>query len=420
MPVKLPVLGVWKPVETPAGFGWAHGLTIQRKGRRFRAKTFNLAALAPAAAVSYYVKVTGGSDADTGLSWDHALASVQAALGKADVDRIYVQAGTYSRNFGWNDVNLTRSCSVIGVGGQAVLSTRVAGLAWSLTAGKTVTYQAARTNVQGVFDMTVLNANGDYTRYTNVADVDTVEATAGSWTQAGALVHVHTPDGRAADANVFVSLIQYNGDAIGNITVYLENLTFQGGITALRFTSSAAGQTPALYAKNCKFQYSTNGNGVTLTGIRTAILQGCEASSNLLDGFNHHAGDGIVPRVIEIDCVSRDNGVTAADTSNGSSCHDGGSVLRLNGRYYRNKGPNVVEDGALESWNLGARAYQANAGAAGQDVDFMMGTSGTMWLDRCNSYGSENGLVAGAGTTIHKRKCGTAVADSGGGTIDSY
>jgi hypothetical protein len=395
-------------------------LNIQRNGRRFRASGFDVSGLAPAAVVSYYVKVTGGSDADTGLSWDHALASVQAALGKADVDRIYVEAGTYSRNFGWNDVNLTRSCSVIGVGGQAVLSTRVAGLVWSLTAGQTFTYQASRTNVQGVFDMAVLDAHGDYTRYANVADVATVEATAGSWVQAGALVHVHTPDGRAADANVFVSLIQYNGDAIGNITVYLENLTFQGGITAFRFTSSLAGQTPKLYAKNCKFQYSTNGNGVTLTGIDTAILQGCDASANLLDGFNYHAGDGITPRAIEIDCVGRDNGVTAADTSNGSSIHDGGSVVRLNGRYYRNKGPNVVDDGALESWNLGALAYASIAAAAGQNANFMCGTSGVMWLDRCIGYGSTNGITAGAGTVINKRKCASDVPDNGGGTINSY
>ena len=50
----------------------------------------------------------------------------------------------------------------------------------------------------------------------------------------------------------------------------------------------------------------------------------------------------------------------------------------------------------------------------------MAGTSGVMWLDRCGSYGSEYGLEAGVGTTIHKRKVTAKVADSGAGTIDTY
>jgi hypothetical protein len=411
---------VWKDVTNPVGWGWDHGLTIQRKGRRFRAKGFDVSSLAPAAVVSYYVKATGGSDADTGLSWDHALASVATALGKADVDRIYVQAGTYSRNFGWNDVNLTRSCSVIGVGGQAVLSTRVAGLVWALTAGQTYTYETVRSNVQGVFDKAVLDINGDYTRYSNQSSIATVEATPGSWWQSGTTVYVHTVDNRPVDVNVFASLIQYNGDAIGNITVYLENITFEGGIAAFRMSDGGAGQTPKLYAKNCQFKYSTNGNGLTVLTASETILQNCVAAANIQDGFNYHAHNAIIPKAIEIDCVSRNNGTTASDTDNASSCHDGGSILRLNGQYHNCKGPNVVDDAALESWNLGVDAYDSNAGAAGQDVDFMAGTSGVMWLDRCNSHDSENGLVAGVGTTIHKRKVNATVADSGSGTVDLY
>jgi len=53
-------------------------------------------------------------------------------------------------------------------------------------------------------------------------------------------------------------------------------------------------------------------------------------------------------------------------------------------------------------------------------MDLNLATSGVMWLDRCNSYGSDYGIVAGAGATIHKRKCNTTVADGGAGTIDTY
>ena len=409
----------WVSVDNPVGWSWAHGLNIYRNGRRFRASGFDVSSMMPTAVVTYYVKL-GGSDADTGLSWDHALGSIQTAVGKADVDRIYVQAGLYTRTFGWNDANLSRNCSIIGVGGQVISSTQVIGLVWALTAGQTYTYQATRSNVQGVFDKAVLDNNGDYTRYSNQSSIATVEATPGSWWQSGTTIYVHTIDNRPVDADVYISLIQYNGEALGNITVYMENITFEGGIIAFRINDSGAGQTPKLYAKNCQFKYSTNGNGLTVLTASETILQDCIAAANIQDGFNYHAHNGIVPKAIEINCISRNNGTTVSDTDNASSCHDGGSIIRIGGKYYNCKGPNVVEDGALESWNLGVKSHESIAASGGQNADFMCGTSGVMWLDRCSSYGSVNGIVAGSGTTIHKRKCAVDAVDSGSGTIDSY
>src|SRR3990167_8072857 len=287
----------WSPVTNPSGWLWAHGLKIRRRGSLFQAAGFDISSLMPAAAVTYYVKL-GGSDVDTGLSWDHALGSIQVAVGKADVDRVYVQAGLYTRNFGWNDINLARSCSIIGVDGQVISSTQVMSLVWALTAGQTYTYETTRTSVQGVFDKAVLDANGDYTRYSNQSSIATVEATPGSWWQSGSLVYVHTINNRPVDADVYVSLIQYNGDAIGNITIYIENITFEGGIAAFRMSDGGAGQTPKLYAKNCQFKYSTNGNGLTVLTASETILQSCVAAANLQDGFNYHAHNGIIPKAI--------------------------------------------------------------------------------------------------------------------------
>jgi len=409
----------WKKVTDPVGWTFVHGLTIQRKETRFRVNGFDISSLMPTAVVTYYVKL-GGSDADTGLSWDHALGSIQVAVGKANVDRIYVQAGLYTRNFGWNDANLSRNCSIIGVGGQVISSTQVIGLVWALTVGQTYTYQATRSNVQGVFDKAVLDSNGDYTRYSNQSSIATVEATPGSWWQSGTTIYVHTINNRPVDADVYVSLIQYNGEAIGNITVYIENITFEGGIIAFRMNDSAAGQTPKLYAKNCQFKYSTNGNGLTVLTATNTILQDCIAAANIQDGFNYHAHNGIIPKAIEINCISRNNGTTVSDTDNASSCHDGGSIIRIGGKYYNCKGPNVVEDSALESWNLGVESYDSVASAAGQNANFMCGTSGTMWLDRCISHSSINGITSGSGTIINKRKSISDVPDNGSGTINNY
>jgi len=48
-------------------------------------------------ATDYYVRADGGSDAQTGLDWDHAKASIGAAMALADGgDNIHVAKGVYS------------------------------------------------------------------------------------------------------------------------------------------------------------------------------------------------------------------------------------------------------------------------------------------------------------------------------------
>jgi len=46
----------------------------------------------------YYVS-TGGSDSNTGLSWDNALLSIDAAINKCSAgDIVYIEAGTYNES----------------------------------------------------------------------------------------------------------------------------------------------------------------------------------------------------------------------------------------------------------------------------------------------------------------------------------
>ena len=114
--------------------------------------------------------------------------------------------------------------------------------------------------------------------------------------------------------------------------------------------NTGAGQTPKLYAKDCKFLYGQSGVAgcLTVNGVAEVYLQGCEAAFGGQDGFNYHVLNSVVPKVVEIDCVGRSNGTANGDDNdNGSSIHENGDICRINGEYYGNLGPNVVDiDGA--------------------------------------------------------------------------
>lgn len=409
----------WEPVPNPSGWSWAHGLVIERKNRTFRARGFDVTSFAPTG-VAYYVS-TSGNDGDTGASWGHALRSVDVALAKADIDVLYIGAGTYKRSNNWDGYNLARSVAIYGTG-TVILTQAQDGLTWVQNGTYPNVYQATRSNTTQVLDINFTDANGDYSMLTLQGSVANVDANPGSWYIDGAnVVYVRTVDSRAADTSIWPIVAgsnTRNGRATGNLTIYMENLIFIGGYAGFEFANGGAGQTPSFYAKNCQFLFG-NGNGLEIKGVSTSILQNCVAAKSQSDGLNYHALNAVVPKAIEIDCVGRDNGASG-DDDNGTSIHDGGSIVRLNGQYYRNKGPNLVESAALESWNLGCTAHTSQASIAGARIDLNNLTSGTMWLDRCNSYGSDYGIVAGAGTTIHKRLCNTTVADGGAGTIDTY
>ncbi|MBE0696939.1 MAG: hypothetical protein IH586_08445, partial [Anaerolineaceae bacterium] len=347
--------GGWVDVAAPAGWGWSLPVTLQRMGSAFRAKGFDVASLKPAATKTYYVS-KDGNDGNSGADWANAKRNIHALWALGDYDRIIIGPGVYDRTDGWQGLDCTRSCAIIGEGDVAITAHQP-GLSWALTAAQTYTYQTTRASSQWIFDRAVLDGKSNYTRYALKTSIAEVEASAGSFWISGSTVYVHTVNNRAPDADILVMLNAYNGDCLGNITVYMENIKFYGGSTTFRHQSNATEQTPKLYLKHCQFKYSGSSNGLSLLGISEAILVDCLADGNFLDGFNYHAQNSILPKAIEILCVGRNNG-KAGDADNGSRIHDGGSIVRLMGDYHGNLGPNLVESAALESWNLGCKAHE--------------------------------------------------------------
>jgi hypothetical protein len=184
----------------------------------------------------------------------------------------------------------------------------------------------------------------------------------------------------------------------GSQTVYLEGIDLEGGTGngCLQITTATGPNIPIIYGKNCTFKYCRDANGVTLTGGFT-YFENCIAESNGADGFNYHyhAATGVLPYAVEINCTGRYNGM-ADDNDNGSSIHDGGSIVRINGIYHDCNGP-VIHDisNGTTSWSLGCSSHDStNVAINANWKSGATGSTGTkMWLDCCDSYGSDLDII---------------------------
>ncbi len=416
MHLNLPVWEHWVDVTPPAGWNWSLPFTVQRRGRRYRAHpAWSLRAYAPAGK-AYYVS-TAGSDGNDGLSWGAPLRTVQAALGKGDIVECHVAAGLYTWNQGWDGLVVAKNLALYGYGG-VTFSRHFAGLAWALdTPDNPNAYKTARSNAGAVNDARYPDANGDLQPLTRRSSATEVSANPGSWYTDGVSVWLRAADSRAPDGDLRVYAGIAAGVFRGAYTLYCSGISFEGGLFAASVQSQSAAE-PAAYYENCRFLYATGDNGLSLTGGRVT-LRNCLAARNYDDGFNHHAANGFLPYAIEIDCASRHNG-QAGEIDNGSSVHDGGRALRLNGDYHANLGRNLHDVGAgAQSWNCGVHAH--DSASALNNANFAVGTGGgggEMWLERCRSYGSVVDLEEDSGATLRTRLCETGGAFSGG--VEEY
>ena len=366
-----------------------------------------------------YVDIATGDDGNDGLVWDRALKSLHAALAMS-ASRVLIAAGLYPYGQGWDGITLKNSCSIVGVGGQVILSKHLDAPTWTqLGAPNTHVWWAAcgTPYADGVSDAHNPTAHGDYSPLTERTSIATVEAAAGSWWQDNTNVYVRLVDDREPDGDVRVWRGETGyGGYFTSGTLVMENIEFHGGGRPFY-----AGHHTQAYAKNCKFMYGTYANGFASVGA-TTYLQDCTAAMNWLDGFNYHAqvgGAGVIAQFFESGCIGRDNGLVAlTDANNGSTSHDGSHGVRVNCEYMRCQGP-VVHDVTLltQTWNLACSAHDS-AGVA-TNYSWAVGP-GEIWLDACLSAGSTTDLQVNADATAYLHDCGGGWVTGGAGTITAY
>ncbi len=345
---------------------------------------------------TYYVDVVNGLSTNDGLTAETPFGLLEDAIEKTDADVIVLAPGIYSHvtsgNGYWNSScgTLPHSMSIICPNGRAVISQRQSFSidTWAMVSGKSYTYRVLRTNAGRVFDSSVLDSHGDYTELTHVTSIDAVEATANSWYTDGSNVYVHTVDGGIPDEQIYIFFKALKGLQVANTyTYYLENIDIEGGSSPFQLSQGN------IYAKNCTFKYGTESNGVYLLGSN-AIFINCVAAKNALDGFNYHMSSlNTLCYGIEIDCIGRDNGGTWINTNkidNGSTAHDGCMVVRLNGNYQRNYGPNCIDITGSKSWNINCVTTDTKLGSdtSSANAGFECLSGAIMWLDSCTATGT--------------------------------
>lgn len=196
---------------------------------------------------------------------------------------------------------------------------------------------------------------------------------------------------------------------IGNPVIYFglnrliftdKNISFNGVTNLINIAFIGGAGTKINYKgeevckiSNCKFLYSAN-NGLSCN-VKNAVLYNCEASYNYIDGLNYHTNNTTNPTgIVEIGCCGHHNGNANNRSSNGSTCHDDGFIIRLNCNYYLNCGGNIAESEAF-SCNYGCFCNTSVINLVGSEhfnSDYYVQASGTLYLYNC--IGNSDNVVS--------------------------
>lgn len=424
---------VKRKIPFPEKFTWKDAPIVIHKDAMGRIITdFDAATFKPDVTGKkiYYVSTTG-KDTNDGLTPQTSLRNIFTARLKDDVGIIEIADGFYEDQTGFNNSpGVINAKDIIIRAAQGASVTIAAGrisLSWTKTAEKTNVYQTNRTLVTGVYDLKLVDANGDHKKLALKSSIDEVDANQGSYYTDGTILYVHTGDSRVADNQTLVLMDVYNFRSVGNYRVYFENIKFYGGKEGCISSNSVLStDIPIVSAKKCEFKYSTGGNGGThLQGV-TAYLQNCIAAWNKSDGFNYHDGTNVggnVPaKAIEVNCVGRSNGIgRGTNTDNGSTIHDGGKIIRVNCTYFGNEGPNMHDVNAgSEAWVVGCESYDSKATTSSRRTNYRVEDYAKMWLDSCIGFDSDLSLYGSTTCEIRLRNSVFDKDDSVLGLLEYY
>ena len=343
----------------------------------------------------YYVDYSNGNDTNDGLTLSSAFKTVGKAKSMTDSVGAYLAEGLYPRSGTLFNDPITKPFALVAVEGHDVWYTSHSNSIFAPVRSMPGVYHATRSAL-GTFIADKKHVTDglpyDLKQLPRASEVATEP---GSYAFVGDKLYVHLIDGREPDADV---ILPANGNltvAQGGNDLYLEGINFVGGQSPIHVQNTSTGLRPRVFGKDCNFLYSgtENNDAVMLQGVELSIFQNCKAGRGLKDGFNYHWRNNIVPKSIEINCQGFDNGNDTDDNDQGSTTHDGGSIIRINGAYYRNKGANLAEDATVgdsptESLNLGCVGFESFSPNPLRAVNFDCYDGVKMWLDGCIGYGS--------------------------------
>lgn len=189
-------------------------------------------------------------------------------------------------------------------------------------------------------------------------------------------------------------------------TAYIENLDISGGNKCFYAT---LGLNEYIYIYKCSFHDCKTGNALTITGGNSYLVE-CEVYNAYLDGFNYHKNttENTIPCAVEINCKAYNIGNSTNHSCNGSTIHDGGSIIRIGGEYHGCHGGNIADTGANEqvcsySLNLGVYSHgstQSNPEYTAFNSSFWARYT-KMWLYECKASSSTYNITSISYSTVY-------------------
>ncbi len=384
-------------MEEPEEFTWKdsplHG-KIKTDNRSAYSVDFDVSAYKNKSVNALYVS-PDGSDSNSGTA-DAPLFSMKTAY-KKGADTIYLLPGIYTSDQTLCGTAITRSINIIGLSeGEVILSTDVHSDMKRISEASYV-WSVKRSGLSNVIDLNNRTSDGYYTKYQQLNTPEDVAANEGSWAFVSGVAYVHTIGGIEPTEENGILLLNGNKKTplikitAGNL--YLENLIcLEGSSPLLAETNNNNYREINVYGKNSKFFYSMtiNNDVCMMKGVSLAVFQNCEASFGLKDGFNYHTRSGIIPKAVEINCRGIGNGNIEDGNDQGSTIHDGGSIIRVGDVCAHSYGSNYAEQGTgTESWNIDCIGYESYCAVTTiQNADFFAYGNTKVFCDGCAGFGS--------------------------------
>lgn len=422
-------------VAFPSWWTWtAAPINFFYDGYRFT-HDFDIAAWMPAAGTTYYVNHSTGHDtSNNGLSEGAQFKSLNKALNTiasgdtivctdrlTDASKGLIYRDGASGHLAVN-TRIRKSVTIKAKYPGEVTLTSASALTYSLTAGRTYTYQAARSNVGNVVDVSRGKAFGlpgvELVKKTSVADV---EATPGSWyLESNTTLYVHTFDNTAPDnqkviAPLLVEML-WADSTTQDIVVAYDGINVLGPYNGLMFEAKAGGHVD-VRLNNVRSDFSVGinaqSNAFNFYGVRTAYIVNCHATGGNKDGFNYTSVDTSdvardVPQVIEIGCTAHSLGLKnlisgANNTHNGSTGHLGSKIIRYGGKYYATQGAPLADvQTGTESLNVECIVGdpRPTTGDAFQTAISAQQSGAKMAVWNCQAFGGAYDVYVAAGARV--------------------
>lgn len=391
---------------------------------------------------NYYLKPSG-NDASDGLSWATAKKSINVLIGALNAAppaaaTFNLEAGLYDYANAWGQNLPLFDLTLICASGYADnVMGAAATAAWTLSSGTMYSTTSASARA-AVMDRTwfVSDEPNVYHRMTPVSSSAACAALLGSYFISGTTTYVNLWDGRVPDADVMLLSPTTSTTRSGDYRIYTEGVRFIGGVEGPFRLGSATTQKDVCFYRT-QFAFGPAGNQAGgLTSVRAypskIYCVDVHAYDNYRDGLNYHnsGGSTTAADVIEINCTTNRNGWEGTEGShNGSTIHDGGRIIRINGRSVGNENRNIHDVGNSQIWMLGCQAgFPRNQAGPTSSANFFVDSTSTAgdteaWMENCKSLGgaqTDYGVFTDG--KLHVRFCdpGNGRIISAGATLDEY